>query len=193
MRPPHVHADYWSRGLFEVPTVTGAAAVMDCRDLLPVLAEFGVPVPVRGSVLDIGCGSGRMAAHCAGAYVGLDISPDCVEYCRRSGLEAHLIGQDDIAAIRTGRFDWLFCFSVFTHMGREERLLYLRELPRLGSQLVADIIPGTGAGDVALWTADEAEFRRDAETQGWDILASTDRQPPTGDWTHRYFRMEWHP
>ncbi|HEX6291322.1 MAG TPA: class I SAM-dependent methyltransferase [Herpetosiphonaceae bacterium] len=89
-------------------------------------------------VIDVGCGSGRLAkplsAYLKGPYLGTDVVPDLVDYARAL----------------VGRADWRFevteglsipehdeqanmvCFfSVFTHLLHEQSYIYLREARRV--------------------------------------------------------------
>jgi SAM-dependent methyltransferase len=63
---------------------------------------------VRGRVLDVGCGGGRVCLHVqerGGEAVGIDISPGAIEVCRRRGVrDARLLGIEDIDD-SLGRFD----------------------------------------------------------------------------------------
>jgi cyclopropane fatty-acyl-phospholipid synthase-like methyltransferase len=63
---------------------------------------------VRGRVLDIGCGAGRVCLHLqerGHEVVGVDLSPGAVEVCRRRGVrDVRLVGVDDVDE-SLGRFD----------------------------------------------------------------------------------------
>jgi SAM-dependent methyltransferase len=65
---------------------------------------------VRGRVLDLGCGAGRVCLHLQERgldVVGIDTSPAAVEACRRRGVrDAHVLSIDEVDA-RLGRFDTL--------------------------------------------------------------------------------------
>lgn len=173
---------YWNQGEANAPWITGAAAVMDCADLRDACAGLGVTLPLPG-VLDVGCGTGRFAQCCA-AYVGVDIARDQVAYARARGLDAHVIAGP--AGLPAGPFDWVTCFSVFTHIGRRGRRAYLEAFAERAENLMVDIIPGDGTGDVALWTADPTAFLEDLVGAGWDLVAGPyDRTSPDGV-THRY-------
>jgi ubiquinone/menaquinone biosynthesis C-methylase UbiE len=93
----------------------------------------------KGSYLvDVGCGSGRLAkalsAYLTGPYLGIDIVPDLVDYARRianrpdwrfevaSGLT--IPDRDAVA-------DMICFFSVFTHLPHEQSYVYLREAMRV--------------------------------------------------------------
>jgi SAM-dependent methyltransferase len=69
---------------------------------------------VRGRVLDVGCGAGRVCLHLQGRgleVVGIDISPGAVEVCRRRGvLDARLSRIEDVDA-SLGVFDTIVMFG----------------------------------------------------------------------------------
>ena len=85
---------------------------------------------VRGRVLDVGCGGGRVCleAQERGLEVmGVDVSPGAVEACRRRGVrDARLLGIDEVDA-SLGRFDTIVMFGnnfgLFGSPAKARRLL----------------------------------------------------------------------
>jgi SAM-dependent methyltransferase len=69
---------------------------------------------VRGRVLDVGCGAGRVCLHLQARgleVVGIDVSPGAVEVCRRRGvLDARLCPIEDVDA-SLGVFDTIVLFG----------------------------------------------------------------------------------
>jgi SAM-dependent methyltransferase len=69
---------------------------------------------VRGRVLDVGCGSGRVALHLqerGHEVVAIDVSPRAVEACRRQGVrEARALSIDDVDE-RLGPLDTIVMFG----------------------------------------------------------------------------------
>ena len=120
-----------------------------------VLEKTGVPP--TGSVLDIGCGSGRMARHFLdhieppGRYVGMDIQKSFIEWCNEhlgganGAFEFHhqdiyngsynLEGETKASEYRfpfeDGSFDAIILYSVFTHLLPDDAANYMREISRL--------------------------------------------------------------
>src|SRR5439155_15208886 len=103
------------------------------RDLL---VQYGLQP--AGHVIDVGCGSGRLAKplseYLRGPYLGIDIVPDLVDYAR------DLVGRPDwrfeVASgleipERDGRADIVCFFSVFTHLLHEQSYAYLKESRRV--------------------------------------------------------------
>lgn len=107
------------------------------------------------SVLEVGCGIGRMArplaGYLAGGYEGFDIVPAGIEWCRNNITARHpnfhftladiynsqynpggrLHASDYRFPYGDARFDFAFLTSVFTHMTFAGTANYLRELARV--------------------------------------------------------------
>lgn len=90
------------------------------------------------SVIDVGCGSGRLAVqlkdYLTGPYVGIDVVPELYQYAQR------LCNRDDwrfYSAPGTSipepdaSVDFVTFFSVFTHLQHEETYRYLQEAKRV--------------------------------------------------------------
>jgi SAM-dependent methyltransferase len=94
---------------------------------------------VRGRVLDIGCGGGRVCleAQAKGLdVVGIDISPGAVEACRRRGVrDVRLLGIDDVDE-SVGPIDTIVMFGnnfgLFARPAKAKRLL--RRFARLTTE-----------------------------------------------------------
>lgn len=76
---------------------------------------------VKGRVLDVGCGIGDFLNHRPGT-VGVDINPATVEWCRRHGLDAHLMAPD-VLPFQDGSFDSVILDNVLEHLDRPAPLL----------------------------------------------------------------------
>jgi SAM-dependent methyltransferase len=101
---------------------------------------------VRGRVLDVGCGAGRVALHLqerGHEVVAIDLSPRAVEACKRRGVrEARALSIDDVNE-RLERFDTIVMFGnnfgLFRSRASARRLL--RRFHRLtgdGGRIVAE-------------------------------------------------------
>jgi len=97
-----------------------------------------VGLPENATVVDVGCGSGRLAAQLAGMnkirYVGTDIVPELLDYARKlAGRSDWLFHQTAGAQIPCpdGTADLVCFFSVFTHLTHEDSFRYLRETKRV--------------------------------------------------------------
>ncbi|HEY2743030.1 MAG TPA: class I SAM-dependent methyltransferase [Polyangia bacterium] len=89
-------------------------------------------------VVDVGCGSGRLAKPLSlafkGDYLGIDVVPDLVRYAER--IVARPSWRFEVAdGLRIpeadGRADFICFFSVFTHLRHEESYVYLRDAIRV--------------------------------------------------------------
>lgn len=96
-------------------------------------------VPAGSSVLEIGPGGGRWTVPLlerASSYVGVDISPSCVEACRErfgdDGRAQFAVGSgNDLAPVATGSVDALWSFDVFVHINQSEVDKYADEFDRV--------------------------------------------------------------
>jgi 2-polyprenyl-3-methyl-5-hydroxy-6-metoxy-1,4-benzoquinol methylase len=89
-------------------------------------------------LIDVGCGSGRLAKPLAkyldGPYLGIDVVPELLDYARK------LVGRSDwrfepAAGLtipeQDGKADMVTFFSVLTHLLHEESFVYLKEARRV--------------------------------------------------------------
>jgi len=81
-------------------------------------------VPVKGLVLDLGCGDGAMGeGFDANRVVGFDISMRCARLARRRGVEAFVADAAAGVPLRDGVFDTVYCVDVLHHLrGSWERV-----------------------------------------------------------------------
>ena len=121
------------------------------RKLCERYRRYG-PSPLdRASILDYGCGWGRLTRFLArdvapGDLYGCEPVAGMVEFCRRSGLPATVEQIDVLPASSpfAQRFDLAFAFSVFTHLSEEAHqraLTVLHEALAPGGVLVVTIRP----------------------------------------------------
>lgn len=91
-----------------------------------------------GYLIDVGCGSGRLARplseYLRGQYLGIDVVPGFVDYARKLAdradwrfevVDGLSIPERDSAA------DMVCFFSVFTHLLHEQSYVYLRDAKRV--------------------------------------------------------------
>jgi ubiquinone/menaquinone biosynthesis C-methylase UbiE len=89
-------------------------------------------------LIDVGCGSGRLAKtlspYLRGRYLGIDVVPELLDYAR--GLVARPDWRFELVeGLRIpeadGRADVVCFFSVFTHLPHEHSYVYLQEAKRV--------------------------------------------------------------
>ena len=103
---------------------------------LETLKHFGLGAD--SYVIDVGCGSGRLAKplsqYLKGRYLGIDIVPELVDYARRivgrPDWRFELAGGLSIPE-KDGEADVVCFFSVFTHLLHEQTYVYLQEAKRV--------------------------------------------------------------
>lgn len=115
------------------------------------LLQLLVGLRAGQKLLDIGCGSGRLAQGLQGwfgsGYVGVDIMPDLIEYCRKAfpqfrfdllDLESDLYNPESSQApegvqldFPDASFDCITLFSVLTHVTTGVTQRYFDEIHRL--------------------------------------------------------------
>src|SRR3974390_2837950 len=134
-----------------------------------VLRLIGRPLESFGSVLDFGCGCGRILRwfepYSEGCrFTGSDISEPAIEWDRRNlpfgefatnGMEPPLDADDE-------SFDLIYGISVVTHLGEELQFAWLSELARVLRPGGIAILTVMG-DELAAWKLsgdDLAEFRR---------------------------------
>jgi len=101
-----------------------------------LLVQYGLPV--EGYLIDVGCGSGRLAKPLAawlrGRYLGTDVVPELIEHARtlvgRADWRFEVVDRIAIPE-RDGQADMVCFFSVFTHLLHEQSYLYLEEARRV--------------------------------------------------------------
>jgi SAM-dependent methyltransferase len=101
-----------------------------------LLRHYGLPQD--GHLVDVGCGSGRLARPMSqwlkGTYLGIDLVPDLVAHARkiaaRPDWRFEVIDHIGIPEA-DGRADMVCFFSVLTHLLHEQSYWYLEEAKRV--------------------------------------------------------------
>jgi 2-polyprenyl-3-methyl-5-hydroxy-6-metoxy-1,4-benzoquinol methylase len=92
---------------------------------------------LRGTVLDVGCGAGRLSGHLAaagGEVHGIDVSPTMVDYCRRTYTGSSFSEADmrDLSRFEPGTFDVVLAsFNVIDAVDHADRRRTLGEFRRV--------------------------------------------------------------
>jgi ubiquinone/menaquinone biosynthesis C-methylase UbiE len=91
-----------------------------------------------GSIVDVGCGSGRLATYLAERfrtidYLGIDVVPELVSYAASKCPANYRFATSDDLRIpaEDASADMVVAFSVFTHLFQEESYTYLLEARRI--------------------------------------------------------------
>lgn len=183
-----IYRGFWDVPVEDVPYKTGAATVMDCSDIKKVLSALHVSLEGK-SVVDVGCGTGRMAQLCD-SYLGFDVAPSMVAYAVKNHIPAVVIeGPDDLDG-KTA--DMYLCLSVFTHIPRELRREYLTAFAKNTDEVLVDILDGGEGGGIAAWYANSDDFEADLIDAGFLLFRSFKQGSPDGA-GHRYYHARKRP
>ena len=113
---------------------SGVAAARGIRE---ALARHGTALEDLGSILDFGCGVGRVLRHWhdlkGPAIHGSDCNPELANWCRRN-LPFARVGVNDLdrpLAHGDGSFDLAYALSVFTHLSAPLQAFWMAELTRV--------------------------------------------------------------
>lgn len=101
-----------------------------------ILRKFGLES--HHSVVDVGCGSGRLASCLAetheGPYLGTDVVPELLEHAhtlvKREDWRFEIV-EGLVVPMEDDHADFACFFSVFTHLLHEQTFRYLRETRRV--------------------------------------------------------------
>ena len=110
------------------------------------------------SILDFGCGSGRLA-HALGQsfksldYVGIDIMKPLLDYARTKSPSNYrfLSNQSLSIPLESESVDFIACFSVFTHLHQAETYIYLKDMRRILKPNGKILMSFLEAGDPLHW------------------------------------------
>jgi len=116
-----------------------------------LVREIGCDPASFESILDYGCGSGRVARvvpHTGSrgprTITAVDIDPEAILWCTRNlpGIRFAVVSPQPPTPFVDGAFDLIFAVSVFTHLDEARQFALLAELRRLlrpGGVLVASV------------------------------------------------------
>jgi ubiquinone/menaquinone biosynthesis C-methylase UbiE len=168
------------------------------RNLFNVLVE-GTELQPGERVLDVGCGTGRVAVPLAGylgeggSYEGFDNSAARIDWCNERIAPLHprfrfqtldvysslynpdgaVKGDAVVFPYESDEFDVVFLFSVFTHMLGEDVAHYLTEIARVlrpgGRALISWILLTDESLEAV---AEQSDRRRDPSQNAHDALFS---------------------
>jgi ubiquinone/menaquinone biosynthesis C-methylase UbiE len=127
----HAVAGSYDTGWF----LESGALAHEC--LISSLQKHGVSVEKLTTVLDFGCGCGRVARHWQSAtslrFHGVDTNRDLVRWCQKNLV----FGRFSVNApgpplhFDPQTFDLVYGFSVLTHLSEDRQLAWMREFERV--------------------------------------------------------------
>jgi SAM-dependent methyltransferase len=141
-----------------IPATFLRSGVSDLLAIVETLAEaiatpspsMRSPFPNRPTVMELGCGLGRLLRHAPDAtraeMIATDVNADSLGWCRANlpDVTYHLHGPlPPIESLAAASVDIIYAHSVFTHIPLERQHAWLRELERVlrpGGWLVATVL-----------------------------------------------------
>jgi len=169
----------------------GKAFAATRRRIQPGVAKLLDELPRHGDWLDLGCGSGAVAAGWAGTpgrqgcYLGVDFSPVLLQEARQASaaekssvaqihfLQGDLAGTDWWHKLEGQQFDVVSAFAVLHHIpGTAQREQILKQVHR-------HLLPG-GVFAFSVWQLQNSP-RLVARLQPWSRVGLSEEQLETGD------------
>ena len=102
-----------------------------------LLKKHNLNVEQLGAILDFGCGVGRVMRHWSStkgpAWHGTDYNPALIDWCR-SNLKFAEFGVNTLSGelpYEAETFDFIYAFSVFTHLSEPLQFFWINELSRV--------------------------------------------------------------
>lgn len=115
------------------------------------IGEF-LPKDKESKILDIGCGLGQnLYTFSLLGYknaTGIDISPECVSFCKKKGFDVLKISAEDYLRDKIDSFDVITIYHVVEHIKKDEIINFLKVLRnslRKGGVLIINIPNGNNS------------------------------------------------
>ncbi len=175
--PPTDYQDAWNRlavtpesALLHVAGYTDEAELRKATDISLELLRLTIGIRPADSVLEIGCGVGRVGQQLAPLvrrWIGCDVSPNMLKHAARrleglSNVELVPISGYDLAPVADASLDAVYCTVVFMHLQEWDRYAYVREAYRV-------LKPG------GRFFCDNANLESAA---GWEVFLASAAIPP---------------
>lgn len=132
-----------------------------------LLMKLGLSDGMR--IVDLGCGSGRLATALHGlanvSYVGIDIVQLLLDYAKRKAPNYEFILHRDLSIpVPDNSVDMVSAFSLFTHLLHAESYIYLEECSRVlkaGGKVVFSFLEFAEPGHWPVFSDTKAQTKMD--------------------------------
>lgn len=141
---------------------TGHRQVMGL--MLPLLERHGLRFEELRSVLDFGCGCGRILrqweSRLPERLVGVDVNPRLVRWCQRHLAFAEVSTSSPVPPLgfADGSFDFVYARSIFTHLDETSEAVWIGEIHRILEP--GGVLLFTVSGDRFIDAMEPAELER---------------------------------
>ena len=111
--------------------------ILAAKTIKESLSRFGTDVASLSSILDFGCGCGRVIRHLRALEKtqlhGCDFNRLLVRWCKRHLAFAHFIRNRSVPPLPYGNesFDLIYALSVFTHLTVDHQICWIAEFSRI--------------------------------------------------------------
>lgn len=132
---------------------------------LALVKNVGRHVVQFGSVLDFGCGIGRISRFLAPQGLhGCDVNARVIEYCRAEFPDGHWVHSPMLPPLPypDENFDLIYSFSVFSHLQEAVEHTWLAELARVGKADAIYLISVQGDWMIEATLGPDADAARQA-------------------------------
>ena len=134
---PPVALVYLVSGQHDIETFYDRSGVIGAESIQNILAKNGLDIARFASILDFGCGCGRLIRQwkrLSGRRIrGTDTNPRMIEWCKRSLRFAEFQRNGNASRLDYAdeAFDFIYAISVFTHLTEEMQGFWIDELTRV--------------------------------------------------------------
>jgi SAM-dependent methyltransferase len=166
----------------ELPSYEDRYTLNQLQKFEALLQDHGRSLRDFRSVLEFGCGFGRLLKHMThlmpqASFSGCDVIEAAVQHCRKQWPHGQFRQGDafppcDFAA---GQFDLIYSYSVFTHLSEDNHIAWLGELARL-----------LKPGGVMLHSTKSYEYVRRASFFSPEWLRKYEVDPPFAEFESRH-------
>ena len=137
----------------------GRRCAQDIRD---VVASVGRNLSSFESILDFGCGSGRVIRHFhdlppSCRLHGTDIDAESIRWCQKNLRFAQFDtnGAMPPTGYADDSFEFVYGISVFTHLNEDMQFAWLEELKRITTPQALLLLSVHGRADLPQWSEDD--------------------------------------
>ena len=171
------------------------------------LASIGRSLQSFESILDFGCGCGRVMSWMAGRLDnrrlhGVDIDREAIEWAKQNlgDIDFRVIETRPPTSYANNEFDLVYCHSVFTHLNEAYQDEWLAELRRItkpgGILLVTTHGEHAFDGVLKMWrehNADPSPLERKLRNSGTLFIVDDSwKNGPFPDYYHSMFHLPWY-